>query len=114
VALSCQAAEMSAAAFPAERPDEVAEYLGRYRTRYYADGYQLTYEYAVVAEADGLRVEHRQLASEALGDDAVPLAGVPVWVVTTVEHPDAGAFHASEQRREALAVYVTALAGRRQ
>jgi hypothetical protein len=69
---------MSAAAFPAERPDEVAEYLGRYRIRYYANGYQLAYEYGVIVEdaEAGLRVEHRQLAAEVRGDDAAPLAGV--------------------------------------
>src|SRR4051794_10744038 len=78
-ALSCHAAGMSAAAFPAKRPDEVAEYLGRYRTRYYANGYSLTYEFVVFAEdADaGLQVEYRTVAAEARGDDAVALAGVP-------------------------------------
>jgi hypothetical protein len=103
---------VSAAAFPAEQPAEVAEYLGRYRTRYYANGYALTYEYVVMAEdADaGLQVEYRQLAAEALGDDVAPLAGVPTWVITHTDDPDGRPVSEHAERRDALATHRAPLA----
>ncbi len=101
---------MSAAAFPAGTPTEVAEYLGRYRTRYYANGYALTYEYAVMAESDGVQVEYRQLASEAMGDEAMPLAGTPTWVVTRTTDPDGQVIDEAPDARGALAVYEAVLA----
>ena len=103
---------MSAAAFPAGTPAEVGDYLGRYRTRYYANGYTLTYEFAVAVEdeAAGLRSERRVLASEALGDDVVPLAGVPTWVVTRSANPDSQPISEHPEARQALAAYETTLA----
>ena len=40
---------LNAAAFPAGDPADVVEYLGRYRARYYANGYSLVYDFIVVA-----------------------------------------------------------------
>jgi hypothetical protein len=104
---------VSSAGFPdLGKPADVTDVLGRYRTRTYANGYQLTYEYAVAVEDEvaGLRVEHRQVAVEAVDGDAVPVAGVPEWVVTRSADPDGqpGSEHA--QRHEALAAYRAALA----
>jgi hypothetical protein len=102
---------VSAAAFPAGDAADVGDYLGRYRIRYYANGYQLTYEYAVMVEdaGAGMQVEYRVLAAEAMNGDAVALAGVPTWVVTRTADPDpAISEHAS--MREALAAYRALLA----
>jgi hypothetical protein len=93
---------VSVAAFPAGEVADVGDYLGRYRPRFYASGYSLTYSYMIEVQAGGLRVERRELAAEALGDDAIPLAGTPTWVVTRDDDPDAGALYSSTSRRDAL------------
>ena len=65
---------------------------------------------AVEDEAAGLRIERRQLASEALGDDVAALAGTPTWVVTRSADPDGQPISEHPEAREALAVYRALLA----
>jgi hypothetical protein len=54
----------------------------------------------VVEDADaGLQVEYRALASESVGDDAVPLAGVPTGVITHSADPTAAGERARRRAR---------------
>ncbi len=90
-------------------PVEVLEYLGRYRVRYYPHGFALGYEFSVAIEADGLRVELRQLAVEALGDDALQLRRAAEWVVTSTADPDGGVLSVHSTAHAAVDAYRAAI-----